>query len=336
MTDKDKWTDSGQGQDGEKQRTAIGWERDLVERLASASLKEQRRARRWGIFFKVLLFAYLFALLIVYMPDTWTDKGIASTQAHTGLVKVTGLIAEDTEASAANVMASLQDAFEDKKTKGVIVAINSPGGSAVQAGQIHDEILRLREKYPDTPVYAVIDDLCASGGYYIAAAAEKIYGDKASLVGSIGVVMGSFGFVDALDKLGLERRLITAGEHKGFMDPFSPVRTEELQHLRSILDNIHQQFIDVVKEGRGDRLQEDENMFSGLIWTGEQALDLGLIDGLGSSSYVARELIGAKKIINYTTEKDLLERLADRLGAGVARTLVRLNGMDAPSLLGVN
>ncbi len=335
MADKDKWIASEREEgasEAKKQRTAIGWERELVEKLATASLKEQRRARRWSIFFKLLVFAYLITLLLLYLPDTWTDKGLASAKKHTAMVKITGIIADDAEANAESIVEGLGKAFEDKKTKGVLLQINSPGGSPVQAGEIYDEIRRLREKYPDTPVYAVITDIGASGSYYIAAAADEIYADKASIVGSIGVRMDSFGFVNALDKLGVERRLLTAGDKKGFLDPFLPVKDDELQHAQSLLDSIHGQFIDVVKQGRGERLKEREDLFSGLVWTGEQALEYGLIDGIGSPSYVARELIGAKKIVDYTREKDLIERFADRIGAVTARALVRSTGIESSRL----
>jgi len=288
------------------------WERELISRLALSAVGEQRRARRWGIFFKALLFVYLFALLVVYWPVEFETPGVA--KEHTALVELDGLIADDTEASADNIITGLRDAFEDTKTKGIILRINSPGGSPVQAGYVYDEIKRLREKYPDTPLYAVISDMCASGGYYIASAADKIYADRASVVGSIGVRMDSFGFVGAMDKLGIERRLLTAGEHKGFLDPFLPVKQDEMEHVKGLLDDIHRQFIERVKEGRGERLASDDEIFSGLVWTGEQSLALGLVDGLGSASYVAREVIGVDKIVDFTPEPDYLERLAKRFG----------------------
>jgi len=238
-----------------------------------------------------------------------------------------GIIADDAEASADNIIGSLREAFEDEKTKGVILRINSPGGSPVQAGYVNDEITRLREKYPDTPLYAVVTDICASGGYYIAAAADKIYVDKASIVGSIGVLMNGFGYVEGMEKLGIERRLMTAGEHKGIMDPFSPLKDYDQQYIAGMLNKIHQQFIDTVKQGRGDRLKDDEEIFSGLFWTGEESIELGLADELGSSSYVAREVIGAEDIVDYTTTEDLIERFAKRVGAGAASTLARIWGV---------
>ena len=297
------------------------WEKDLIQKLASASLNEQRRARRWGIFFKFLTFAYLVTLLVIWIPNTILDTGLTPGGKHTAVVEVKGVIADDEEASADNIISSLRKAFEDTNTKGVILRVNSPGGSAVQSRYVYDEIRRLREKYPDTPLYAVVTDLCASGGYYMAVAADKIYVDKASIVGSIGVLMNSFGFVEAMKKVGVERRLITAGAHKGIMDPFSPLDSFDEQHVREMLGQIHQQFIDAVKEGRGDRLKEDERIFSGLFWTGEESIKLGLADELGSSSYVAREVIEAEEIVDFTSEEDLMERFAKRIGAGAASSL---------------
>jgi len=304
------------------------WERELVRKLAFASLNEQRRTRRWGIFFKFLMLTYLIVLLVLWWPDKFLDTNLIKTVSeHTAVVELKGVIADDTEASADNIIGSLREAFEDENTKGVILRINSPGGSPVQAGYINDEMVRLREKYPDTPLYAVVTDICASGGYYIAAAADKIYVDKASILGSIGVLMNGFGFVDGMEKLGIERRLITAGDHKGIMDPFSPVKDYDRQHVEGMLSKIHQQFIDTVKQGRGDRLKVDDEIFSGLFWTGEESIALGLADELGSSSYVAREVIGAEDIVDYTTTEDLIERFAKRVGAGAASTLARIWGV---------
>jgi len=304
------------------------WERELVRKLAFASLNEQRRTRRWGIFFKFLMLTYLIVLLVLWWPDKFLDTNLIKTVSeHTAVVELKWVIADDTEASADNIIGSLREAFEDENTKGVILRINSPGGSPVQAGYINDEMVRLREKYPDTPLYAVVTDICASGGYYIAAAADKIYVDKASILGSIGVLMNGFGFVDGMEKLGIERRLITAGDHKGIMDPFSPVKDYDRQHVEGMLSKIHQQFIDTVKQGRGDRLKVDDEIFSGLFWTGEESIALGLADELGSSSYVAREVIGAEDIVDYTTTEDLIERFAKRVGAGAASTLARIWGV---------
>ena len=241
------------------------WERKVIEKVALAAIQEQRRARLWGIFFKLVLFIYLAVLLVVGMG--WMGKKDSSPGRHTALVEVRGVIAPDSAASADNVMSGLQDAFKDKRTQGVVIRINSPGGSPVQAGHINDEIRRLRAKHPDIPVYAVVEDICASGGYYVAAAADKIYISQSSIVGSIGVRMDGFGFTGTMDKLGVERRLLAAGENKGFLDPFLPLQEAHKEHAAQMLSDIHQQFINVVKQGRGKRLKETPEMFSGLIWT---------------------------------------------------------------------
>jgi protease-4 len=305
------------------------WERELLSRVVFATVSEQRRARRWGIFFKTLTFAYLGILLYFYIPKT--DTSISVGKPHTALVEVKGVIADDAEANADSIITGLRNAFKDKNTRGVIVRINSPGGSPVQAGYVNDEMRRLREAHPDIPLYAVVTDICASGGYYIAVGADKIYADKASLVGSIGVLMNGFGFVDTMDKLGVERRLLTAGEHKGFLDPFSPLKDSDVEHMKTVLESTHKQFINVVKTGRGERLKDDPDLFSGLIWTGEQGIELGLVDDLGSSSYVAREIIGAEKIVNYTYEANPLERLAERLGASVGSAAIQALGTNRVS-----
>ena len=306
------------------QEHSAEWQRKLIQQLATSSLAEQRRARRWGIFFKLLTFAYLVGLVVLYTPDI--DLKSVEHKQHTALVELKGVIAADKEASADNVITGLRDAFEDENTAGVILRINSPGGSPVQAGYINDEIVRLRKKYPDIPFYVVISDICASGGYYVASAADKIYADKASIVGSIGVRMGGFGFVDAMKKLGVERRLITAGKHKGFLDPFQPAKEADIAQVKTLLADIHSQFINVVRTGRGDRLKETPDMFSGYVWTGEQAIDLGLVDELGSASYVAREVIGAKDIVDFTPKEDLLKRFSKKfgtaLGQGVGKVLM--------------
>ncbi len=303
------------------------WARDTLTQLAFAAVKEQRRARRWGIFFKLLFFTYLVTLLVLVWPD---DLGTATAAAkkHTALVRVDGLIASSTEASAKNVIEALRKAFKDEKTAGVIVEINSPGGSPVQAGEIYDEIQKLRQQYPKIPVHAVASDVCASGGYYIAAAAQKIYANKASIVGSIGVRMDSFGFTDAIAKLGVERRAYTAGNNKDFLDPFKPVNPAEVQHLQGMLDGIHQQFIAAVKQGRGERLKENPDIFSGLMWTGEQSIALGLVDALGSTRYVAEDVIGEKTQVDYTQRTRWLERLLDGTQARLGAALLGGLGLD--------
>lgn len=296
------------------------WERKTLEKLALAALTEQRRARKWGIFFKIIGFVYLFLLLFLAM-GLMNQNELSSVSAHTALVRLDGVIAPGNQASAELVIDGLQAAFKDKNTKGVILSINSPGGSPVQAGQINDEIKRLKAKYPKIPLYAVVEDICASGGYYVAVAADKIYVDKASLVGSIGVLMDGFGFTGTMDKLGVERRLLTAGENKGFLDPFSPVDPKQKAYAQTMLEEIHQQFINTVKAGRGARLKETSDMFSGLIWTGTKSIELGLADGLGSTEYVAREVIKAKDIIDYTPHQSIADRFAKRFGAAAAQAL---------------
>ncbi|MDH5473270.1 MAG: S49 family peptidase [Gammaproteobacteria bacterium] len=297
------------------------WEKDVLERIATEGLKEQKRSRRWGIFFKLLTFAYLFIAMMLFYPSTDLQEGVKAGKKHTALVNLKGIIAPGTEASADNIITGLRDAFEHKDTAGVILRINSPGGSPVQSGYIYDEILRLREKYPAIPMHAVITDICASGGYYVAAAAEKIFADQASIVGSVGVRMDNFGVVEAMKKLGIERRTLTAGENKALLDPFSPVDPKVTQHMQSLLDNIHNQFINAIKQGRGDRLKEVEGMFSGLIWTGDQSVELGLVDELASSSQVARDIIGAERIVDFTVQPDFFERFSKGISAQLADLL---------------
>lgn len=294
------------------------WERDVIARLANAGLVEQRRARRWGIFFKFLTFGYLLLLLFLF-GGFGLGGGDGGDGQHTALVDLQGIILEGEPADADYVVAGLRAAFEDSGTAGVILRINSPGGSPVQSGYINDEIGRLRALYPNTPLYVVISDICASGGLYVAVAAERIYANKASIVGSIGVRMDSFGLVEAIDKLGIERRLLTAGENKGLLDPFLPLDQGEKAHIQALLDEVHAQFINEVKEGRGERLANDNKLFSGLVWTGEQALELGLVDALGSPSFVAREVIGAEEIVDFTYRPAFFERFAERIGTAFAQ-----------------
>src|SRR5688572_15085556 len=297
------------------------WERKTLEKIALAAIDEQRRTRRWGILFKSLLFIYLFALLFIGLG--WVGKKDTTTGKHTALVELRGVIGPDSGASADNVITGLQEAFKDKRTQGVILRINSPGGSPVQAGHINDEIKRLRAKYPNIPMYAVIEDICASGGYYVAVAADHIYVDKGSIVGSIGVLMDGFGFTGLMDKLGIERRLLAAGENKGFLDPFSAIKESHVEYAESMLDEIHRQFITVVREGRKGRLKETPELFSGLLWVGTRSVELGLADGLGSVDYVAREVIKAEDIVDFTPRENVVERVARRFGAAMAETLVR-------------
>ena len=305
-----------------EQQSGDNWERRAIEKVALAAIQEQRRARHWSIFFKLLLFIYLFALLFIALGWTGKKDG-TSAGKHTALVELRGVIASESAASADNIVSGLQEAFKDKRTQGVILRINSPGGSPVQAGHINDEIRRLREKYPNIPVYAVVEDICASGGYYVAVAADHIYVDKGSIIGSIGVLMDGFGFTGLMDKLGIERRLLAAGKNKGFLDPFSPIRDDQQKYAETMLSEIHQQFISVVRQGRGKRLKETPELFSGLLWVGTKSVELGLADGLGSVDYVARELIKAEEIVDYTPRENIAERVARRFGAAMAESLVR-------------
>jgi len=305
------------------------WERELVTRLATAALKEQRRARLWGIFFKLLTFAYI--TLILIMAVDWRGRAdLAGGKKHTAMVELNGIIAPGAEASAEKIMTALQAAFKDKNTQGVILRINSPGGSPVQSQLIYDEMRRLRKKYPDIPLYAVVEDICASGGYFVAVGADRIYVAKASIVGSIGVLMNGFGFTGLMDKLGVERRLITAGENKGMLDPFSPVDKKDMQHARALIHDVHEQFIGVVREGRGKRLKESPELFSGLIWTGEKSVDLGLADGIGSLESVARDVVKAEDIVDYTQKENVAEKLAKRFGMGAASAIMEFAVRASP------
>ncbi len=296
------------------------WERKVLEDLAFAALKEQRTSRRWGYVFKGLMFLYLIAVIMLMVPS---DDIAMHTEEHTALVEINGVIAADAEANADTVVTGIRDAFDNSSARGLILRMNTPGGSPVQSGIINDEIKRLQATRPDFPIYAVIQDVCASGGYYIAVAADEIYADKASIVGSIGVRMDSFGFTDTIKTLGIERRSLTAGENKSFLDPFMPMKDKDIKHAHTMLDTIHQQFINVVKQGRGDRLKDDPDLFSGLFWSGEQALTLGLIDGLANSSTVARDVIGAEDIVDYTPRPNYLDRFAGSLGATLSNVLLQ-------------
>ena len=291
------------------------WERKTLEKLVFAALDEQRARRRWGIFFKALGFVYLLVVLVAVVD--W-GTGVEHQERHTALVSLNGVIEAKGEANAENLVAALNSAFEEKNVAGVILRINSPGGSPVQAGIVNDEIRRLRGKHADKPLYVVVEDMCASGGYYVAAAADKIYVNKASIVGSIGVLMDGFGFTGSMDKVGVERRLLTAGENKGFLDPFSPQVPQHKAHAQALLDSIHKQFIDVVKNGRGKRLKETPEIFSGLMWTGEQSIQLGLADEYGSVDSVARDVIKAEKVLDYSVKDNIAERFAKRLGASTS------------------
>ena len=305
--------------DSNESRREAGWEKELLERLAFASLQEQRSRRRWGIFFKALGFVYLLVLLVVL-------SGVAggpthSKEKHTALVDLRGVIESEGDSSAESVTAALNDAFKEVNATGVILRINSPGGSPVQSSIIYDEIKRLRAKYPEKPLHVVVEDVCASGGYFVAAAADKIYVNRASIVGSIGVLMDGFGFTGSMDKLGVERRLMTAGENKGFLDPFSPQDPRHQKHAQVLLNDIHQQFIEVVRKGRGNRLRETPEMFSGLMWTGQQSVTLGLVDDFGTVDSVARDVIKAETVVDYTLHRSLTDRLAQRFGSAMGNAV---------------
>jgi protease-4 len=298
----------------------LRWERDTLERLAFASLKEQRATRRWKTFVRLawLVFFVCMAWVLLSRASPATDK----TVAHTAVVEIKGEIASGADASAEFVIAAMRSAFEDEGAQAVVLLINSPGGSPVQAGIINDEILRLKALHKK-PVYAVVEEACASAAYYIAVGADQIYVDKASIVGSIGVLMDGFGFTGLMDKLGVERRLLTAGENKGFLDPFSPQSEAQRALAQSMLDTIHNQFIAVVKTGRGERLKETPETFSGLFWSGEQAVQQGLADAYGTLDSVARDVVKAEEIIDYTRRDNVAERLAQRFGAALGEGSVR-------------
>ena len=291
------------------------WERRVLSDLVQQTLREQRRQRRWNLVWRFSLLAYLVTLLVVLLPD---EPLPGSKGRHTAVVRLSGVIAAGTEASAENVIEGLRNAYADKASAGVILQINSPGGSPVQAGRIYNEIGRLRRAHPEVPLYVVVEDLCASGGYYVAAAAQRIYADQASLVGSIGVLINGFGFVEGMQRLGVERRLITAGENKGFLDPFSPMDEQSRVYARQMVGQIHKQFIAAVKQGRGDRLGDDPALFSGLVWTGQRALELGLVDEIKDVTAVAREVIKADKIVDFTVRDDYLTRIGRKLGSSFA------------------
>lgn len=310
------------------------WERAVLEKLALAMVTEQRRARRWGIFFRLVGLAFAGVVLAVAL-GLWTpDSATVAKGQHTAMIDVKGVIAGEGDASARLIVAGLRAAFEDSRTAGVVLRISSPGGSPVQAGIVHDEILRLRAAHPSIPVHAVVEEVCASGAYYVAVAADRIYVDKASLVGSIGVLLEGFGFVGAMEKLGVERRLLTAGDDKGFLDSFSPLSERHRQFAQKMLDEIHGQFIDVVRKGRGDRLRDDPDLFSGLVWTGARAVEIGLVDAHGTVDSVARDVIRAERVVDFTRHENLAERLAKRLGASAGQALGRqLGALDGDTRL---
>lgn len=299
------------------------WQQQTIEKLALSGLQEQKSARRWSVFFKALMFIYLFVVLFLALG--WLGGTKSGTGEHTALIEIAGVIEAGGDVNADSVITSLSDAYESNGTKGIILRINSPGGSPVQSGIIFDEIKRQRKLHPSIPVYAVVEDICASGGYYIAAAADKIYVDKASIVGSIGVLMDGYGFTEVMQKVGVERRLLTAGDNKAMLDPFSPVNPKHQQLAQAMLNQIHEQFKTVVRRGRGNRLVENSETFSGLFWSGEQSIKIGLADALGSTDYVAREVIKQEEIVDYSYQDSVVDRFAKRLGASMAKSI----GIDA-------
>ena len=301
---------------------------DVLQEVALQGITEQRRARRWGIFFKLLFAAYMLIVPLMYY-FAFTDDGTSSkskAKEYTAVVNLSGVITAKSEAGADYIIPSLREAFKDKKSKGVIIRCNSPGGSPVQSAYIYDEIRRLRAKYKDKPVYAVASDICASGGYYIISAADKIYANKSSLVGSIGVRMDSFGIVELMKKVGVESRQLTAGKHKALLDPFRPRNEEEEDFLKKMLATTHKHFIDAVKAGRGDRLKDDPDIFSGLFWTGEDAKALGLVDDYGSASSVARDVIKAEKLVVFSQKKTIIDRLSDKIGTKISTMIMQSDG----------
>lgn len=299
---------------------SAAWEREVLEKVLMAAVDEQRRARRWSTFFKLLLLAYLVVvLLLAWHP--FKDGAIVDGRNHTAVIDIAGVIMEGAETSADRVIDGLQAAAKDGHTKGIVLHMNSPGGSPVQSAYIYDEVRRIKKQHPDLPIHAVVEDICASGCYYIAAAADKIHVNPSSVVGSIGVIMSGFGFVETLNKLGVERRTMTAGAHKAILDPFAPVNPEEKQHVQGVIDNVHRLFIDAVKQGRGDRLKDNPDLFSGLLWSGEQSISLGLTDAVGTTRSVAKDVIGAEERVNFTPRDSLLDRFAQRMGASAGRML---------------
>ncbi|MEC4749463.1 signal peptide peptidase SppA [Methylomicrobium sp. Wu6] len=298
-----------------------GWERAVIEKVALAAIEEQAKARRWGIVFKSASFLYLTVLIgIAVFPSLKKDIG-SGDKEHTAVIDVVGMIAEDKAANADTIIKSLRKAVKDENTKGVILHANSPGGSPVQSNYVYEEIRKIKKEYPKTPIYAVVGDICASGCYYIASASDKIFVSQASLIGSIGVIMDGFGFVDTMQKFGVERRVLTAGTHKAMLDPFSPRKDDETQFMQRLLEQVHQQFIKAVKDGRGNRLKESPELFSGLIWTGEEGVKLGIADAYGNDDSVAKDIIGANKLVDFTEQESLLDRMAGKLGASFVHAI---------------
>ncbi|QJD30138.1 signal peptide peptidase SppA [Methylococcus geothermalis] len=315
----------------ESARPAPGWERELLEKLLLEALVEQRKARRWNLIFRAFLVAVIGLTFLLTLKPLSQDGLSGAGEAHTAVVDVIGTIVEGGEIDADTIIEGLREAAEAKGVKGIVLRMNTPGGSPVQSAYVYDEIRRIKKEHPALPVYAVVSDLCASGGYYIASATDKIFVNPASIIGSIGVIMNGFGFVGTLEKLGVERRVMTAGDHKAILDPFGPVDPAEKRHVQQLLNGIHQQFITAVKTGRGDRLKDEPELFSGLVWTGAEGIELGLADDVGELHQVAETVIGAKKIVNYSHRETWLDRLSQQLGASLGTALRNLS-MSSPRL----
>lgn len=303
-----------------------GWEREVLEKVLLANVQEQRKARLWGYGFKGAFLLYLIVVAAIALRPSASLFNSQSSKSHTAVVDLVGTIAEGEAADSDNIIEGLRDAEKDKNTKGIILRMNSPGGSPVQAGYIYEEIRRIKKDKPTLPIYAVISDLCASGCYYAAAATDKIFVHPSSVVGSIGVIMGSFGFVDTMQRVGVERRLIIAGEHKALLDPFSPLNDAERQHFQGVINLVHQQFINAVKQGRGNRLKESPDLFSGLVWNGEQAISMGLVDATGDVRSVANDVVGEKELSNFTPRERFLDRVSRRLGTSLGTALASAFG----------
>ena len=324
-------TDAGAPGTNQRKPDAQNWEQGVLRGLVEETLREKRVARRWGVFFKFCMLAYGILLLVLYAPRDLSLFEPSVTE-HTALVEINGVIAQGAQGDADKVAQALRAAFKAEEAKAVVLSINSPGGSPVQAGLIADEIKRLRKLNPDKPLYAVLGDICASGGYYIAAVADRIFADKATLVGSIGVISKSFGFTDLMREVGVERRVMAAGENKALLDPFLPLDEAQKAHMEDLLKEVHEQFISVVQTGRGDKLAQDPNLYSGLIWTGERAIELGLVDALSSVGKVARETVEAEKIIDYTVKPSLLQSIINRFSISISEQLWQRSAVSVEAL----
>ena len=314
----------------EPPKKAENWEREILEKVALAAVNEQTRARRWGVFFKSLTFLYLAILIGAALYPNLKKEMSVDGKGHTAVIDIVGVIAEGKDVNADSVIKSLRSAVKDKNTKGIILHSNSPGGSPVQSAYIYEEIRSIKKENPKLPIYAVVSDICASGCYYIAAASDKIFVSPASLIGSIGVLMDGFGFVDTMKNIGVERRLLTAGAHKAMLDPFSPPNPDETAYMQGLINQVHQQFITAIKDGRGTRLKETPDMFSGLVWTGEEGIKLGIADAYGSDRSVAKDLIGADKLVDFTESDQFLDKVMGKMGTSFGHALTSV--LQMPTL----